>query len=381
MIRLAIPTIEDDDLNAACEALKSGFLVQGQRVAKFENAVAAQVGTRYPIAVSSCTAALHLALVALGASSGDLVIVPSYSFTATANVVELCGAQSVFVDIRPDTFNMDPSHLSDILKRLMGNADTRGRVRAVMPVHAFGQIADMPEILESAAMWNIPVIEDAACALGAALDGRQAGAWGTLGCFSFHPRKAVTTGEGGMITTNDVILARRLKALRNHGLDPDSDGPEFMMPGFNYRLTEFQAALGSVQMSKLNRILAARRRLAGQYDALLSSTFIQPPRIRPGSEPAFQSYVVLIPEFAAPRRSDVLRFMKERGIETSIGTWHIPLTRYYSNRYGYGPGDFPVADQVFARSVALPLYEHLSFDDQAYVISQLTAVLLEIERS
>lgn len=371
MIRLTIPSIDEEDLQAVREALASGYLVQGPRVAAFEQAVADYVGTKHAVAVSNCTAALHLALLALDIRPGDLVIVTAYSFIATANVIELCGAQPVFVDIQPDTFNMDPNCLAEVLKRLMAASETARRVKAILPVHTFGQMADMPAILELADQYELPVVEDAACALGATLHGRQAGTWGVMSCFSFHPRKAITTGEGGMIVTNDAALARRLRALRNHGQDPDAPSPDFILPGFNYRMTEFQAALGLTQRAKLDRIIAARRRLAAHYDELLKDTPLQAPAVAPGSQPVYQSYVVLLPERAAAWRAEMITRLKEQGVETTIGTWHMPMTTYFRTRYGYRMGDFPVADQVFARSLTLPLYEGLSEDEQKQVVQRL----------
>ncbi len=379
MIRLTIPSIEEEDLQAVREALASGYLVQGPRVAAFEQAVADYVGTKYAIAVSNCTAALHLALLALDTRPGDLVIVTAYSFIATANVIELCGAQPVFVDIQPDTFNLDPDCLEIVLKRLMAMSETARRVKAVLPVHTFGQMADMPAILELANGYELPVIEDAACALGATLHGRQAGTSGTIGCFSFHPRKAITTGEGGIVVTDDAALARRLRALRNHGQDPDAPSPDFIMPGFNYRMTEFQAALGLTQMTKLDRIIAARRRLAAHYDELLQGTPLQAPAVASGSQPVYQSYVVLLPERAAAYRAEIITRLKEQGIETTIGTWHMPMTTYFRSRYGYRADDFPVVDQVFARSMILPLYEEMLQPQQDEVVGALQGFLSALE--
>jgi dTDP-4-amino-4,6-dideoxygalactose transaminase len=372
MIRLTIPSIEEDDLQAVREVLASGYLVQGQRVTAFEQAIADYVGTKYAVAVSNCTAALHLALLALDVRPGDLVLVTAYSWVATANVIELCGAQPVFVDIQPDTFNMDPQALEPILTRLMSNPDTARRVRAILPVHTFGQMADMPAILELAQRYGLPVVEDAACALGATLNGQQAGSWGVMGCFSFHPRKAITTGEGGMITTNDPVLVRRLRALRNHGQDPDAATPTFIMPGFNYRITEFQGALGLTQMSKLDRIIQARRSLAANYDLLLREVEFQFPIVAKGHLPVYQSYIMLLPEKTVPSRADLIADLKKNDIETNIGTWHMPLTSYFSTRYGYQTGDFPITDQIFARALTLPLYENLTLADQKNVVNSIS---------
>lgn len=371
MIRLTIPSIEEDDLAAVKDVLSSGHLVQGPRVEQFEQAVADYVGVKYAVAVTNCTAALHLSLLALGVRPGDLVVVTAYSWPATANVIEICGAQPVFVDICPDTFNINPAALEAALNRLTHTAETARRVKAVLPVHTFGQMANMPAILELADRYHLPVIEDAACALGATLDGRQAGSWGTLGCFSFHPRKAITTGEGGIITTSDAETARVLKALRNHGLDPDAPSPNFILPGFNNRMTEMQGALGLTQMSKLGRIVEARRRAASYYDQLLAGTEFQAPVVSKDCAHVYQSYVVLLPERLAAQRKLLIEQAKEQGIETTIGTWHMPLISYFRSRYGFQTGDFPVADQVFARSLTLPLHEKISKVQQDKVVDFL----------
>ena len=375
MIRLTIPSIEEDDLLAVREVLSSGYLVQGERVAAFEEALSKYVGTKYAVAVSNGTAALHLALLAMDVRPGDLVIVTSYSWLSTANVIELCGAQPIFVDIRPDTFNMDPERLSTILKRLMTVRDTACRVKAILPVHTFGQMADMPAILKLAEKYNVPVIEDAACAMGAMLRDKKAGTWGVMGCFSFHPRKAITTGEGGIITTNNADLAKRLKALRNHGQDPNASNPTFIMPGFNYRMTEFQAAMGITQLAKIDRIIATRRRLAVDYDKLLQGKSLQPPSVAQASHPVYQSYVVLLKEEAAAFRAQIIAYLKELGIETAIGTYHMPMITHFRTRYGYREGDFPITDQVFARSLTLPLYEKLLKKEQKQVVLSLQEAL------
>jgi perosamine synthetase len=371
MIRLTVPSIDENDLQAVREVLSSGYLVQGARVAAFEQAVAQYVGTKYAVAVSNCTAALHISLLALAVQPGDLVVVTAYSWPATANVIELCGAKPVFVDIQRDTFNMDPVCLKVTLERLMASKQTRQRVKGILPVHTFGQMADMQRIMELADRYELPVVEDAACSLGATLHGRQAGTWGKLGCFSFHPRKAITTGEGGMVVTDDEALARRLRALRNHGQDPQASSPDFIMAGFNYRMTEFQAALGTTQMAKLDRVIAARRYLAACYNKFLKDTPIQAPAVPPGNRPVYQSYVVLLPESIALSLDELIAALRQEGIETTIGTWHIPMTTYFRDHYGYKRGDFPVADMVFARTLTLPLYEKLSEQHQEQIVQKL----------
>jgi perosamine synthetase len=375
MIRLTVPSIDEEDLRGVERTLASGYLVQGSRVAEFEKMVAERAGTSSAVAVSNCTAALHLSMLALGVRPGDMVVVTAYSWIATANVIEMCGAHPIFVDILPNTFNMNPLILESTLERLMGNPETAKRVKAVLPVHTFGLMADMPAITEIAERYRLPVVEDAACALGASLNEHPAGSWGVLGCFSFHPRKAITTGEGGMIVGNNDELIRRLRALRNHGQDPLSTYPDFMLPGLNCRMTEFQAALGLTQMQKLDRILAARRRLAQAYGDLLADLEVTLPEVPHGTNPVFQSFVVLLPEKGAVFQNDVIRLLKEKGIETTIGTLHMPMTRYFRGRYGYKKGDFPVTDHVFVRSLTLPLYEGMSLADQESVVQKLKNVL------
>ena len=375
MIRLTIPSIEEDDLEAVREAVASGLLIQGPRVKAFEEVVADLVGARHGIAVSNCTCALQLALAALDVGPGDLCVVTAYSWITTANVIELCGARPVFVDIDPCTFNIDLNQLENVLSGLMSSAETAARVKAVLPVHTFGQVAEMQKLSELCGRWNVPVVEDAACALGATLGGRQAGSWGTMSCFSFHPRKAVTTGEGGMVTTDDDAFARRIRALRNHGQDPEAAHADFVMPGYNYRLTEFQAAMGLTQMSKLERILDARRRAAQRYDELLDGTELVKPFVAPGSGHVYQSYVALLPADAAPRRATIIKEAKEAGVETQVGTIHMPLTTFYREKYGYVEGDFPVTDAVAARAFTLPLFEAITEEQQQRVVDVVRGLL------
>jgi perosamine synthetase len=375
MIPLTRPSIGEDDQTAVREVLDSGYLVQGPKVAEFERRLGEETETSHVIAVSNGTAALHLSLLALGIGAGDLVLVTAYSWLATANVIELCGAQPVFVDIQPDSFNMDPNALAERAAVLMSNRETARRLKAIVPIHAFGLMAEMEAINQVASRYYLPVIEDAACALGARRAGRPAGSCATMGTFSFHPRKAITTGEGGAVATGDNQLAWRVRVLRNHGLDPLAAAPDFVMPGFNYRLTEVQGALGISQMNKLHRIVARRRELAANYGRLLAGTGITAPAVDAQSEPVYQSYVCLLPKEVAPRRTEMISGLRERGIETTIGTWHMPMTTYFRTRYGFRSGDFPVADDVFARSLSLPLYETLNQGQQEQTVSALLEAL------
>jgi dTDP-4-amino-4,6-dideoxygalactose transaminase len=375
MIRLSAPSIDREDLDTVSEVLSTGFLVQGPRVAAFEEQLRSVTGTRHVVAVSNGTAALHVALLALGVGPGDLVLVTAYSWISTANVIELCGAQPVFIDIDRSSYNMSVEALDRQLKTLMANKETARRLKAIMPIDAFGLMAEMPAIQALAAPYGIPVVEDAACALGACCNGKPAGSITAMGTFSLHPRKAITTGEGGAVSTDDDALAWKLKSLRNHGLDPSSPTPDFVMPGYNYRITEFQAALGSTQLRKMGRIIEKRRLLAANYNRLLAHTDIAPPHVGPGHQPVYQSYVTMLPERAAPHRAKLIANLKQQGIETNIGTWHMPLSTYFRTRYGFRHGDFPATDDVFARSLSLPLYESLTEEQQQTVVSSLCAIV------
>jgi dTDP-4-amino-4,6-dideoxygalactose transaminase len=361
VIRLATPDIDESEVAAAGNALRSGQLVQARRVAEFEDLLRALTGAPHVAAVSNGTAALHLALLALGIQRGDKVAVTTFSWPATANVIELCQAVPVFVDIEEHTYGMDPARLELVLSRDSG-------IRAVMPVHAFGGMAEMRQICEIADRHRVPIVEDAACALGASLDGVPAGRWGALGCFSFHPRKAATTGEGGAITTNDGGLLRRIRILRNHGQDPDSAEVDFVEPGFNYRLSEVQAAVGSSQLQKLDRFISTRRTHAASYDRLLERVPVVVPRSLVPSAHVYQSYVVLLPAELAAQRKGFIARLRDLGVETTIGTYHMPLLSYYRKAYGFKPGDFPVSESVAARALALPMHSKLSHADVTTVV-------------
>jgi perosamine synthetase len=368
VIRLAQPAIDERELAAVARVLRSGWLVQGPEVKAFEAETARVAGTAHGVAVCNGTAALHLALVAMGIREGDEVAVASYSWPATANAVVLSGGTPVFVDIEPRTFGMDPARLTDLL-------DRRRSIRAVLPVHAFGGFADMPAIRDATERHGIPVLEDSACALGASLKGRPAGSWGMAGCFSFHPRKIATTGEGGVVVTDDPVLANRLRALRNHGLDPESMEPDFVLAGFNCRLTEFQGALGRLQVDKLPDLITAHRRVAGWYAELLSSAPVElPTSLEPGSH-IYQAYVVLLTPKDAGRRKEIIAGLRAAGVEGTIGTHHIPLTSYFRRTGGHAPGDFPVTDDLAARALALPIHHALTRDEVATVAGALVATL------
>ena len=364
MLRLALPSIDEREQAAVAEVLRSGFLVQGPRVRAFEALVAARTGARHAVAVSNCTSALHLSLVALGIGPGDVVAVPAYSWPATINVVALVGATPAIIDIDTRTFNMDPDRLADVIRRRP--------VQAMLPVHAFGAMADMRAIMALADEHGVPVIEDAACALGASCNGRSAGTFGRLGCFSFHPRKAITTGEGGIVVTDDPQLDRHVRALRNHG-QCETEG--FVRPGYNMRMTDVQAALGIVQMERLSEILASRRARAERYDVLLQHTPVTTPAASEGCEHAYQSYVVLLPEALAGHRNHVISALKEAGIETTIGTHALPFIPWVQQRYECTEEEYPGVASVHRRALSIPLHSALTSEDQEYVATTLIDVL------
>ncbi len=368
MIRLVSPHIPEEDRRAVDEVLASGWLVQGKHVARFEAAVAGFLGVEHAVAVSSGTAALHAALRAHGVGPGDAVAVPAYSHVASANVIELCGAEPIFIDIDPHTFNMDPGEL----ERIVDGADIP--IKAVLVVHAFGQMADIDAIGAIADSVGAPLVEDAACALGASRAGKQPGEATSAACFSFHPRKAITTGEGGMVATNDDAIARAVRTFRNHGQDPGSAPPDFVAPGLNYRMTEFQAVLGAAALPRLKGAIESRREIAARYDALLADC-VAVPLVSRDSEPVFQSYVVLLPAEVAVAREELIADLAAAGIETTIGTWSIPTTTYYRERYGYVAGSYPVTSDVFERSLAIPMHENLGQEDQSRVANALRAAV------
>lgn len=360
MVRLAAPSIDDEDVEAVARVLRTGFLVQGPQVEQFEAVIRERTGAGHAVAVGNCTTALHLSLIGLGIGPDDAVAVPAYSWPATINVVALVGARPVIVDIDPRTYNMDPGALAEVLKR--------ERVSAVIPVHAFGGMADMETIASVAAEHGAVVLEDAACALGAVLNGKQAGRFGAAGCFSFHPRKAVTTGEGGVVVTDDANLANQLRSLRNHGLDAEG---QFVLPGYNARMTDFQAALGLTQMAKLDHLIERRRQLAATYESLLDGSPIETTSSIPGACHVYQSYVVLLPKSCAAFRPSIIGGMRGAGIETTIGTYALPFIKWVRERYGYRPDDFPVVHEVAARALSLPMHEHLTEEDQQRVVDTL----------
>ncbi len=361
-IPLSFPSIDQSDVEHVLRVLESGQLVQGRYVQSLERALAELVGVEYAVAVSSGTATLHLALLSLGVGPGDEVVVPAFSYIATANVVELVGARPVFVDIRLDDFNIDPDRIA---------AAITPRTKVIMPVHEFGYPAEMDRIQEIADGYNLAVIEDAACALGSEWKGRNVGAWGRIGSFSLHPRKAVTSGEGGVLTTNDSGLAKYFRIMRNHGIDDTGGVMDFVAAGFNYRMTDIQAALIVGQIERLEAIIARHDAIADCYDKGLDPRFFQKPRPPLNGRTTWQSYHILLNSDG--ERPRFLNFLREKGIGASYGAQCIPVQTYYRSKYGYTGADFPEAYRAFSQGVVLPLFHAMTNEQISYVIDTLNS--------
>ena len=376
------PLIGPEEAAAVAEVLDSGWLVQGRRVQEFEKCFGDFVGAEYSVAATSCTTAMHLAVAALRLGPGDEVIVPAFTWISTANVVEYMGAKPVFVDIDPRTFNINPARAADaITERTVG----------IMPVHLFGLAADMAAIGQLARNRGLWIVEDAACGFGARIDGRHVGTFGTAGAFSFHPRKAITTGEGGMLTTNDEQIANAARSLRDHGAERSdldrhsaSDGtllPAYRRLGFNYRMTDIQAAIGVVQMDRADFVLATRQAQAARYDVALSRmSWLTAPYSPAGFLHGYQSYVAWFGDEAwetaalaatSGRRTRYMAALQERGIATRQGTHAAALQVYYRDRYGIAAGDFPIANAADQLTLSLPLYAEMTPEVQDQVIAAL----------
>jgi dTDP-4-amino-4,6-dideoxygalactose transaminase len=417
MIPVTKPILGEEEATATREVLESGWVTQGPRVKAFEEAFAQSVGAPYACAVSSCTAALHLALLGVGVMPGDVVITVSHSFIATANTVRYCSAEPVFVDIDPETYNMDPEELRRVLaedciqrdghlyyqhvehlavdksplRYLLGAghlaSSPLGRVAAILPVHQMGIPCDIRRIVTIARDNNLPVVEDAACAIGSevSLDGGRT--WGRIGtphgdiaCFSFHPRKILTTGDGGMLTTNDPGLNEKFRLLRHHGMNlPDTARHEsskaifetYVTTGFNYRMTDLQAAVGIEQLKRLDSILAGRRRLASIYSKALKGL----PSLRTLTEPSYartnwQSYIISIEDPSAQK--PLMQSLLERGISTRRGIMCAHLEEPYAA--AWPAGCLPHSKAARDRGIILPLYPAMPEADLQKVVSVLREV-------
>ena len=373
VIQIAQPCTGEEEWQATREPLMSGWLTQGPKVAAFEKAFAARHAVKHALATTSCTTALHLILAALGIGPEDEVIVPAFTWVATANVVLYCGATPVLVDVDRSSYNLDAA---DLARKLTT------RTKAIIAVHLFGLCADMEE-LRRIVPAHIPIIEDAACASGAAYRGVPAGGLGAAAAFSFHPRKSITTGEGGMVTTNDPQLAETADRLRNHGASVSEEQrhrgprpyllPEFNLLGFNYRMTDLQGAVGLVQLTKLDRYVAERDRWAAWYiDELSCVPWLRMPQRPADGGHAWQAFVTYVDPERAPRpRNALMEQLQRAGVSTRPGTHAVHLLGYYRDRFGLSPDDFPGARDCDAQTMAIPLHNRMSADDFAYVVDAI----------
>src|SRR2546423_13249810 len=384
-IPITKPFFGEEETRAVDQTLKSGWVVQGPAVAKFEQMFSAYTGAAHAAAASSCTTALHLAVAALGLKPGDEVIVPAFTWVSTANVVEYMGAKPIFCDIDLSTYNIDINQIESLITP---------RCVGIIPVHLFGLCADMQPILDIAAKHKLWVVEDAACSFGGWYRGRHSGTMGDAGCFSFHPRKSITTGEGGMVTTNSAELDHVIRSLRDHGasrsdLDRHRGVGTFLLAdfdrlGYNYRLTDIQGAIGCEQMKRAEWILAERRAHGRKYDELIKDVeWLSAPVTPEGYVHGYQAYVCLFrPEDPAlgnverlhQVRNAVMTRLEERGIATRQGTHAAALQTYYAQKYDLRPEQFPnsyIADRL---SLTLPLYVQMSDADQQQVVDSLMEV-------
>jgi perosamine synthetase len=369
VIRLTQPFIDERAIEEISEVLKSGMLVQGEYVKKFEDALREYMSAKYVLAVSSGTAALHLALVALDIKEGDAVIVPAFTFPATANVVELQRARPVLVDVDIRTYNIDLEQLEKTIKNWKGPE----KLKAIVVVHEFGAPCNMDEIISIARKYNLYLIEDAACALGAKYKGQHVGTFGDIGCFSWHPRKAITTGEGGALVVNNEEMFNKLSLLRNHGICRKDDGSiDFLLPGYNYRLTEFQAVLGLNQLGQFDCWLERRREIVKLYYHKLADIGIQLPDDIEGH--AWQTFMVVLPEHI--NRTSVIKKLKQENIETNLGAQALHMLSYYSSKYDYVKGDFLNSAILYERGLAIPLHPFLQENEINAIVTSLKKVLL-----
>ncbi|MDR1917250.1 MAG: DegT/DnrJ/EryC1/StrS aminotransferase family protein [Synergistaceae bacterium] len=384
------PWFDEAEKKNIVKPLETGWVVQGPYVAEFERKMAAFVGADYALATSNCTTALHVALLALGIGKGDKVILPSFTFIASANVIEYVGAVPLFCDIDLHTYSIDVK----MARRLL-EADSKGEIKAIMPVNLFGLCADLPGIMALAGEFGVKVIEDSACGLGGFVQGKHSGTFGHAGCFSFHPRKAITTGEGGMVVTDDPEIARRVNSLRDHGgskTDRErhlSKGafalPDYDVLGFNYRMTDLQGAIGSSQMDKLPEILAERGKIAHYYDGDLSETgFLIPPVIPKGYVSGYQAYVALFTgghdiddltvekiDEISDERNKFMASLEESGVSVRQGTHAVHVQGYYRDKYHIKKDSFIKSYAAEGLTVALPLFCGMSAEEYDYVIRKI----------
>lgn len=377
-----VPDIGDAEIEAVVDTLRSGWLTTGPKTKEFERRFAEKIGAKHAIAVNSATAALHLALEAIGVGRGDEVLVPTMTFAATAEVVIHLGATPVLVDCAPDTLCIDPAQIE---------AKITPRTKAVMPVHFAGQPCDMDPILEVARRRGIKVIEDAAHALPTRYHGRLVGTIGDVTCFSFYANKTITTGEGGMLVTDDDALADRARIMSLHGISRDAwkrftaEGSwyyEVLHPGYKYNLTDLAAALGLVQLDRMEELWVRRRQCAQRYDEILADVAeIVTPAVMPNVEHAWHLYFIQLRlDRLKIDRNQFIDELKRRQIGTSVHYTPLHLHPLYRETYGYQPGDLPVATKVYQGIISLPLFPKMTDDDQLRVSRAIHDIVAEQRR-
>jgi dTDP-4-amino-4,6-dideoxygalactose transaminase len=363
-LHVADPYVTSDDVMAVAKAVRTKHLSQGKFVQEFEKKFAKRIGVQHAAALCNGTAALHAALSAINVGANDEVIVPSFSFISTANAALYLGAKPVFVDIDPKTYNMDPS---EIRKKITD------KTRAIVVVHYAGQPADMDPINELAEHHDIFVVEDAAEAHGALYKGKIAGSLGDLACFSFYPNKNITTGEGGMVTTDNKALIEKIRMIRAHGQDRRY---HHIMLGYNYRMTDIQAALGIVQLKRLNWVIRKKAEAAEYYNQKINEIFgeeIKPPYVAPFATHVYMFYSVRFKN--KNTRDKVILSLKKKGIETTVAFPPIHLQPLYRGLFGYKVGFLPITEKVSETILSLPIYPHIRRKEQDYVISALEEAL------
>jgi len=393
-IPVIIPYTDHRETEEIEKVIVSGWVAQGPKVAEFEKAVAEHEGIANGIATTSCTTALHLILFAMGIGAGHDVIVPSFTFVASANSIVHTGASPRFVDVLPETFCIDPLSVRKYIEeyyvekdgKLVSKSD-ENTLKAIMCVHQFGLCADMSSLKKLAVEYGLQIIEDSACALGAKIGDVHQGAFGNPSCLSFHPRKSITTGEGGMILTDDFELAERLRGLRSHGATASEiarhHNNSFLLPpfdsiGYNYRMTDIQAAMGLAQMEKLDYILETRRKKAARYNELLSDfDWVVTPVEPEGHYHTYQSYVCMLrfdglsSTQGGKKRDKLLTLLAEKGIATRQGTHASHALECYKKLYNINPENIPNAYACDKMSLTLPLFVQMTDDDQDYVVEVL----------
>jgi UDP-4-amino-4,6-dideoxy-N-acetyl-beta-L-altrosamine transaminase len=380
-LAFARPSIGEEEISAVVEVMRSGWLTTGKRVKEFEEEFARSVSARHAVAVCSATAGLHLALEAVGVGDGDRVVTTPYTFTATAEVIRYLGADPVFVDIDPKTHNIDVEQVASLL------AKDPAKIKAVIPVHFGGQACEMGELLAIGDEYGLRIVEDAAHAFPASFQGRCVGAVGDVTVFSFYATKTITTGEGGMITTQDPVLARRMETMRLHGIDRDvfnryaATRPswyyEVVAPGFKYNMTDIAAAIGIHQLAKAEDFRRRREEIARQYDEAFSDLPLRLPWVaHPEDTHAWHLYVIQLElEKLRIDRDRFIELMSDEGIGTSVHFIPLHLQPYWSNRYKLGTGAFPIAEDVYRRAVSLPIYPAMTDEDVQRVIAAVRRIL------